>query len=272
MMADPAWVLQAKEDGHHLLAYNVGGLVIGTNRRGEPHAVPDNIARALKALPDGAILDGEKLPIYRNGGVSRWVYVVYDCLHDGKRDLRGDVYVARWEALVVLTRLIGGDDVRVIRHAESASAKRRLWAELEAEAGEGVIFKHRDAQYKAGRPSARGAKWSMRRAKFRRRAEAIVFRRPTDTKASLSLFLYPTADAETPAYAGGASAVAHNDWFNEIKVGEARIAEIEYQYASADHQFIGAQIKRWRDDDKEPRECTWDQLVIGRRYRDGKVA
>lgn len=137
LLADPAWWLQEKKDGIHLLTHRLPDRVVGTNRRGQVHPVPPEIDAALGTLPVGIVLDGEKVGVYEGAEVARYTYALYDCLQTGAHDLRGEGYAVRWEALVTIHAALAkiSPAIDLVRNATSAEAKAVLMHQLEHEIG-----------------------------------------------------------------------------------------------------------------------------------------
>ena len=258
LISDQNFLFQTKEDGIHILASRLSGNRIDTrNRKGEPHACPVAFGNAIFGLPENTMVDGERL---HEGG-----YVIFDLLYLGGTDLRKRPYAERFEILRTLHRRAQRDQnafawTRIVETALTAKDKRALLDRLKAENAEGCIAKDIRAPYRPGRPAEGGP---MLRYKFRKSATCIVQRRgPEDLKASFECYLIEDGK---PVNVGHVSA---QQFFTQLKPGEARIAEISYLYSSPSNRLIQPVLVRpvpWRDD-KSSEECTLDQLVRGGRF------
>jgi bifunctional non-homologous end joining protein LigD len=148
---------------------------VSTTRRASP-----DLAEAIGSLPGTAlVLDGE-VAVFDERLVSRFdllanpdpevpttppVYVAFDVLYAGRRDLRARPLDARRE---VLERLV--EDVRsVFAVRRLASNGRKAWEEVLARSIEGYVGKDPASTYLAGGPTR-----SWLKAKVRREGHFIV--------------------------------------------------------------------------------------------------
>jgi bifunctional non-homologous end joining protein LigD len=168
---DPRCLYELKLDGVRLLAERYSEQVSLWNRSGRNStAAYPEIVRALRALPvDHAILDGEVVAFDQRGAPSFQrlaermhlqderellvaqirvpvVYVVFDVLAIGERDLRRVPLIDRKRLLAEL--LPGGGFLRLLDHAVGDG--QRLIAFCEAQNLEGIVVKRSDSPYVAG--------------------------------------------------------------------------------------------------------------------------
>lgn len=243
MLDDPAWWVQVKHDGWRLLAYVTKALeVVGSNRYGEAHEVPDGLVPALRRVPEIGI-DAEV-----EVGPS---LTILDVLHvKGIGDLRGLPYAVRFEAAELLVKKLGDPRIRLVETAREAKAKRALMARVRHELGEGVIFKRSDALYLEGRSR------TMFRVLNRHRADVVVMKRThdgPDAHHSFEMYVYR---GKNLVNVGSVSAQKYYDAF---KPGQSAVAEVEYKYVTPDGRLFQPAIKRLRTD-KRPAQCTVLQL------------
>jgi bifunctional non-homologous end joining protein LigD len=155
LVDSPHWLATEKIDGERrAVEVQSGGLVVGINRRGLYVPVPQTWERVFGQLPAGTLLDGEHLGETLH---------VFDCVRLGDQDLRQQGYAARWDAArsaltdVMMRELRRGAPPEVVNAAVllhvfgEAGAKRDLLRAVERRGGEGVVFRHRDSVYVAGR-------------------------------------------------------------------------------------------------------------------------
>src|SRR5258708_1500579 len=148
LIADVAWVMQEKKDGCRLLVRKSGDTVEGTNRKGQFVGLSKEIEQSVRAFHGDLVFDGEAVGD---------VYWVFDLLERRGEDMRSLSASSRLSNLVVLLETSLGDGaVRPILSAWTPSAKRELFERLKQERAEGVVFKHVDAKYVAGRPNSGG--------------------------------------------------------------------------------------------------------------------
>ena len=175
---DPRSIYELKLDGVRLLAERHGDQVNLWHRSGRnTTAAYPEIVRALRALPlEHAILDGEVVAFDARGAPSFQrlaervhlsderevlaaqvrvpvVYVVFDVLAIGERDLRRVPLSNRKQLLSEL--LPGRGFLRVLEHATGDG--RRLLQFCEAQNLEGIVVKRADSPYVAG--PKRSAHW-----------------------------------------------------------------------------------------------------------------
>lgn len=256
LLTDPEWTTQTKEDGTHVIVARTQDKIKSFNRKGEPHAIPPATAKALMDLPPNTLLDGEKL---HEGG-----YVLFDTMYVNDKDLRNLPYSARLAALnqQVLPR-VDRSVVRIVEYEVETKQKLAMVNRIRAANGEGIILKSLQAKYTPGRPES--GVWTMRKLKFIKELTCICQRRPINdpnNKASFEMFVL---DGNKPVNIGQVTA---QQFYNQIEPGRARIADIQYLYATPSDKVVQPRLKRpdpWRTD-KSAEECTLDQLVRGGRF------
>lgn len=147
LLRDPHWAMQEKKDGKRLLLRKENGLVEGINKKGLIVDVPQTIVTSASELPGDFVMDGEAI-----GNVLH----AFDLLILKGEDLRSRTCKARYTALMNL--LAGGPP----RHIKLVSCfvhpqDKGAWLEtFRRQKAEGVVFKHWNAPYTAGRPASGG--------------------------------------------------------------------------------------------------------------------
>lgn len=149
LIEDPAFWAQEKFDGTRTLVERANGKVTGINRRGLAIPLPEPLVKAMLAGWGGDfVVDGELVGT---------TYHPFDVLDDGP-------YSAR---LKKLNAILG----YTVPTAKSAAEKRKLFDDVQARDGEGVVFKRHDAPYRAGRPASGGDQFKF---KFTQTASCVV--------------------------------------------------------------------------------------------------
>jgi bifunctional non-homologous end joining protein LigD len=243
-LADDTFLLQEKLDGERRLLLRDADGAKGINRKGlfVPLIQPlhDEVCAVLDA---GTILDGELVGE---------TYYVFDLLQRGETDLRNEPVHSRLKQITDLMteaeRRHGQPFVhlKLVVTGEDAATKRALLEAVRSRGGEGVVFKRRDAAYKAGRPASRG-----NHVKFKLWESATCFVTAVNAQRSVAVAVL---DGESVVGVGNVSVpVSHA----VPTVGT--IAEIKYLYAYPGGSLYQPQYRGARTDlDRE--ECTLSQL------------
>lgn len=158
LLHDPNWCAQEKYDGERRMVVIDAGQVIATNRRGlaVPMAAQLHAGLAAATFTGRTILDGEDLGDR---------YVIFDVLCLNGEDLTQLPYRERLikrdvAALhVTLGFKAAGNYVTGLTFAPTAIGPEQKCGLLDIvrlEGGEGIVFKHLESTYEAGRPSTGG--------------------------------------------------------------------------------------------------------------------
>lgn len=250
LLADEQVVAQQKLDGARVLVH-VGETVVATNRAGQVTALAD--AALLASLADlvrGTVLDGEL--VQDASGPCLWLF---DCLQHGTEDLRPRGYLERYQELDVVVDQVSGP-VKLVPLFRTAAQKRALLERLRRERAEGIVFKRVDAPYVPGRPSSGGP---QRKYKFTKSADVVIVENAGNAYAMVVHDAQGAARAVGKVFAGTTNEL-RAELDARLGRGETPVAEVEYLYATDDDQLFQPVFLRLRDD-KEPDECTLDQLV-----------
>lgn len=246
LLADAAWVAQQKLDGARVLVH-VKEAVVATNRAGEVTELASaELLSCLAEAAPGSVLDGELV-----GGE----YHVFDLLQHGTQDLRRTGYLDRWLELDALVDQLSGP-VRLVAVARTEAEKRALFARLEADRAEGIVFKQKDAPYTPGRPSSGGA---QRKHKFVKSADVVIVENAGNAYAMV-VFDPDGAERAVGKVFAGTTTATRKALDAQLGAHERPVAEVEYLYATDDDQLFQPVFLRLRAD-KAAEECTLDQLV-----------
>lgn len=214
VLNDDQFIAQEKLDGKRCLIRRTAEGVEGINRRGLVIALPARVAAEMqRVFVSAVILDGELVGE---------VFHAFDQLEEDNRDWRGRPYRERLNILGHLLPTEGefaSPALRVVPLAQGVKEKRALLERIRAQRGEGVVFKHLEAPYVAGRPASGGP---QRKFKFTASATCRVAAR-NGAKRSVSLELI---DADRWVGVGNVTIPAN---YSVPEVGT--LCEVEYLYA-----------------------------------------
>lgn len=154
----PGWVYEEKYDGYRILAYKEGKKVtlFSRNAKDRTHTFVD-VAAAIATLPDRTLLlDGEVVAFDKNlvsrfqllqQGQVPYVYMVFDCLYRGGKDLRSPPLPERRNALEKAI----GDTERLFPSRRLAANGLAAYKTAKKKGWEGLIAKDSSAPYIEGR-------------------------------------------------------------------------------------------------------------------------
>ena len=232
---DPEWWMQEKWDGRRMLIQKADGKIIGINRLGLAVALPETLIKDCNNCGLDFTLDGEAIGD---------TLVAFDLLFIDGEDIRGLRYMDRHLRLMNLMASFQRKNITFTETSYSADEKRMNFAQLKADGREGVVFKHIDAPYTAGRPNSGGKQLKY---KFCETASFIVGK--VNAKRSVSLLLNNDVDA------GNVTIPPNHDI---PAVGT--IVECRYLYAFKESGCIYQPVYLGVRDDIPADECTVDQL------------
>jgi bifunctional non-homologous end joining protein LigD len=238
LIADPAYWMQEKWDGRRRLLHKQDGVRTGINKLGLAVALPETLVRDAQACPVDFTMDGEAVDD---------MLCAFDLLFVEDDDVRGRRYAERHLLLLNLLGTFAHPGIHLTETAYTPEEKRRMFDRLKSEGREGVVFKHIDASYIAGRPASGG---SQLKHQFRATASFVVGK--INAKRSASLLLFAGAN---PTTAGNVTIPASH----EIpKPGQ--IVEVRYLYAFKESGCIYQPVYLGERDDIAPAECVVAQL------------
>jgi bifunctional non-homologous end joining protein LigD len=178
---DDAWAVQEKMDGERRAAHADQYGVFGINRKGLNVPLPQALADELHAIAvsNGAIrVDGEII-----GDI---LYVFDLHVHQGQ-----GIHSLPWLQRMRLAEsvLVECKQIKTISVAVTTGEKLRLWSQVKAAHGEGLVFKRIASAVKANRPNS-GGDWL--KLKFTERATVQV-RSISSSKRSVGIELFDAA-------------------------------------------------------------------------------
>jgi bifunctional non-homologous end joining protein LigD len=159
----PGWIYEEKVDGYRIAAVNARESISLISRNGVHHAkrFPE-LVKALDAISAEAfILDGE-VAVYDRALISRFewlrgrpkdesatlpVYMVFDVLELGGKDLRGEVL---WKRRSRLEELVAGQRM-ILPVRRLSSNGLRAWEQAVHRGYEGIVGKDPESPYVPGR-------------------------------------------------------------------------------------------------------------------------
>ena len=220
LVKDANLVAQEKFNGKRMLLLVKGGKVKAINRKGLECGFPSEIEADAKKLPWDCLLDGECVGT---------VYYAFDILEAGGMDLRQEGVEARRMRFGGLPLL---NHLALVPTATTTSDKKRMYTEVKTRNGEGVVFKRKDAKYRAGITET----WL--KVKFWASASCLVTKVNDKRSVALGLLesgkVVPVGNCTIPANA------------NIPKTDD--IVEIRYLYAHKGGSIYQPQYEGVRDD------------------------
>ena len=238
LIADPHHWMQEKHDGRRLLIRKQGDTITGINKLGLTVGIPDPIHQSAMNCTVDFILDGESV-----GDTLH----VFDVLLIDDDEIGGCRYTERHLRLMNLLASFQHRHIQIVSTAFQTQDKRRLFNQLKAANAEGVVFKHTDAPYIAGRPASGGPQLKF---KFCATASFIVGK--INAKRSVSLQLF---DGKTLVGAGNVTIPP-----NHAIPKKDDIVECRYLYAFKESGCIFQPVYLGVRDDVPAAECTVNQL------------
>jgi bifunctional non-homologous end joining protein LigD len=244
-LADDEMVAQQKIDGTRIIAHISADGILATNRDGQVTTKIDrSMLAGLEYLPHGTIVDGEVL----DDG-----FWLFDVLQLADEDVREQGYVDRYAILDGDLEPALTGDVRIVPMAKGKSAKNKLHEKLRSGGAEGLVFKHRDAPYTAGRHA------TQRKLKFTKTADVVVLENAGNA------YLMAVYDGKSLFEIGKVFSGTTNATRKQLDAALAKkqtpIIEVRYLYATKDHQLTQPVFVRIRDD-KPAKQCLRDQLAM----------
>jgi ATP-dependent DNA ligase len=211
--------MQEKMDGVRMILTRKGDSITAISRTGREATIPQEVHDTLiKTSVQNYIIDGELVGD---------VYHVFDLLRLQAMDFAAkNTFEERYEALVELLNGIDDTNVKVVK-THSGYDKTQAFEDLKS--AEGVVFKHRNAFYKAGRPSSGGG---YLKYKFYKSCSAIVT--AINDKRSVSLGLIEDLPEHGSEYVVGRRLISVGNCTIPVNYDfpqNGDIVEIKYLYA-----------------------------------------
>jgi bifunctional non-homologous end joining protein LigD len=238
LIGDPAWWMQEKWDGRRLLIDKRGDKIIGINRLGLAVALPESFVQCCGYCEVDFIIDGE---------VIGDMLCAFDALLIEDDEIGGCRYAERHLRLMNLLASFCHPKIHLIETHFTTAQKREAFDRMKGDGCEGVVFKHTDAPYIAGRPASGG---SQLKYKFVETASFIVGK--VNGKRSISLLLFE-GDRITSA---GNVTIPPNQGIPTT----GQVVECRYLYAFKESGSIYQPVFLGTRDDIHSDECTVAQL------------
>jgi len=238
LIADPTYWLQPKHDGRRQLIRKQGNTITGINRLGLAVALPQSLLSDAANCAEDFILDGEAI-----GDTLH----VFDALLIGDEEIGGLRYGERYLRVMNLLASFQHPALHLVETAFLAKQKREMFDRLQSANAEGVVFRHTDAPYIAGRPAPGGPNLKY---KFVETASFIVGK--VNTRRSVSLLLFQGDKIQA---AGNVTIPPNHDIPPTGQVVECRFL-YAFKESGSIYQpvFLGARV------DITAEECTTAQL------------
>lgn len=218
-LTDDNWIMQEKMDGVRMILTRKGDSITAVSRTGREATIPQEVTDTLiETSVKNYIIDGELV-----GNV----YHVFDLLRLQAMDFAAkNTFEERYEALVELLNGIDDTNVKVVK---TYSGKEKTPAFETLKSAEGVVFKHKNAFYKAGRPSSGGG---YLKYKFYKSCSAVV--KGINDKRSVTLGLIEDLPEHGSEFVVGRKLISVGNCtipvnYDFPQMGD--IVEIKYLYA-----------------------------------------
>jgi len=234
---NPDYWMQEKLDGRRLLIRKDGEQITGINRLGYPTAIPETFVRSAAKYPRSFLLDGEAVGD---------TFHAFDLLTIGPEDMRHLAFSVRYLRMRDMLNAFDHPNIREVRvffPPQSAG----WFQQFKNEGKEGVVFKHKDAPYKPGRPNSGG---SQLKYKFYETASFVVAK--VNDQRSVSLILFE-GDKVRPA---GNVTIPPNHGVP----APGTVVECRYLYAYKESGSIYQPVFLGPREDIRADECTTTQL------------
>ena len=238
ILADPAYWLQPKLDGRRVLIRKQDGAITGINRLGLTVGLPQSLVDDATLCPEDFIVDGEAI-----GDTLH----VFDALLIGDEEIGGLRYGERYLRLLNLLASFQHPHLQLVLTAFTPKQKAELFAQLKSENAEGVVFKHTDAPYIAGRPASGGPNLKH---KFVETASFIVGK--INPQRSVSLLLFAGDKIQT----AGNVTIPPNHEIPQT----GQVVECRYLYTFRESGSIYQPVFLGIREDIPAEECTTAQL------------
>ena len=219
LLIDDSWIMQEKMDGVRMILTRKGDSITAVSRTGREATIPQEVYDTLiKTSVQNYIIDGELVGD---------VYHVFDLLRLQAMDFAAkNTFEERYEALAELLNGIDDTNVKVVK-IHSGYDKTQAFEDLKS--AEGVVFKHKNAFYKAGRPASGGG---YLKYKFYKSCSAVV--KGINDKRSVTLGLIEDLPEHGSEFVIGRKLVSVGNCtipvnYDFPEMGD--IVEIKYLYA-----------------------------------------
>jgi ATP-dependent DNA ligase len=240
------WCISQKVDGERCLIETLGHGVVGYNRRGAQRVMESSIITNMQNIGGGWVFDGEMVD---------GEYFVFDVIATPKHGLgfQRAGFGLRFKLLQNMCYK-NPYGMRLVPHHFKFDEKLAFYRLADEAAVEGVVFKHIDLPYTAGRNN------HFLKEKFVKDVDVIVTGRNVNGRNNFALSVY---DEGTLREVGKVSALTGDG--PAISVGDVVTVQILYVTESG---HLYQPVKPRKRTDKDRSECTMAQLYS---YQTSKV-
>lgn len=238
MLTSDLYLMQEKMDGEHFAGCHKGNEVIGSNKLGFQRGIPRPVSIALDQ-DRGVTLDGELI-----GDTLH----VFDILAFEGADVRHRACHYRVALMEAVVNDINHHNLRIVPTYRTTEEKRAAYEAIRAHGGEGVVFKHINSTYVAGKNPATG----VLKHKFVESATLLVCA-ISATKRSVQVGAY---DADGQLVTMCSVTIPPNA--NMPNPGD--LAEVQYLYAFPASHALAQPIWKGLRNDQTPAACVLAQL------------
>lgn len=236
LVMDDEWVMEQKLDGHRVLVLVLHSGLQTLNRNGVPYTkgFPESAHKlATDHFRPGDIIDGELV------GDEYWAF---DMLRTGVRDATMMEYVERRQ------HLKAHQYPNTLPMARTTEEKARLMRRIRTEGGEGVVAKHLYAPYEKGIRSNK-----MLKVKYVKTIDCIVTEVDRNGKEAIGLGVMGE---------DGLTEIGACSMLGKGTVAVGDVVMVRYLYAlHPEAPRLYQPTFLTKRDDKEPVDCTLDQIV-----------
>lgn len=248
---DPAWGMQQKFDGHRRMALvrNEDGAraFYGINKKGGFTLLAMETKEALESLGITLHVDGEAM-----GSVLQ----CFNLLEKDGLDLASGEFQTAYEHLEQLLEGKTGNGLELVQLARTADEKRKMFNQVKAKGGEGVVFIRLASSYCEGRPNSGG---DILKFRFKGSASCIVTgSRPGKRSVQISLL-----DNDSLVCVGNVTIPS-----NYEVPAQNTLVEVEYLYVKEKGGNLYQPVYKGPRDDIDREECVVQQL----KYKDEPLA
>lgn len=236
-LKDDLYIAQQKIDGIRIIVELINDQVTAYNRSGIEVKLASTISDELIRLGMNLILDGELV---------KDKYYVFDLLND-QVDIRDLPLIDRFNKLFNYFKDFTSKRVTLVNLIEGYPQKLEFFDTLKITNAEGIVFKHKNSPYEAGRPNSFG---NQLKFKFVTSASVIVTR--LNDKQSVSIAL---KDGDKVVDVGNVRIPP-----NAIYPKPNDIIEVQYLYAFKDTSKLFQPVYLSQRIDVNSDECNIEQL------------
>ena len=222
----PQWLHELKLDGYRALAIKTGGKALLRSRNDNDfNARYPSIAKALAAMPDNTVIDGEVVALDRDGRPSFSLlqnyssagaplhFFIFDVLVLKGKDVMGEPLVTRRE---LLEKHVFPTMLEPIRYSPVLEASLKdLIQSVKAQGLEGLVAKRRDSKYE---PGQRSGAWQKMRVN---RGQELVIAGYTPSPKNFDALVIGYYDGDKLIYAArtrnGFTPASRTELFKRIK-------------------------------------------------------